>query len=320
MPGVENIRACLKVSVIIPVYNTEAYVGETILSILNQDLKEIEIIVINDGSSDGSAAVIEKLVKQDNRIQFLSQQNSGQSVARNRGLEQARGKYIYFMDSDDLLDSDALQLCYEKCVSEDLDYVFFDGESFGYEGKAESWFDYKRTQFFEDKVYQGIELLPQMLALKCYKASVCLNLYKRDFLVGNSLNFYPGILHEDELFSARCYVCAKRIGLIDRAFFKRRLRPGSVMTSKVSIRNIENYFVVLAELKKIGAISSLGERQVIDRLVEYIINPVLEKAWELRWWSRVKVAGISMMKYLSFISFRSVAILLFKLPLKKCFN
>ena len=98
----------IKVSIIIPVYNTEKYIRQTVESIMSQTLKELEIIIINDGSTDESLKIVEKLALQDNRIQTYSQANQGVSVARNEGIARAQGEYIYFMDSDDLLDTDAL--------------------------------------------------------------------------------------------------------------------------------------------------------------------------------------------------------------------
>ena len=105
----------IKVSVVIPVYNTEKYVREAIESIIHQSLKELEIIIINDGSTDGSPEILKEISNTDHRIQVYTQTNQGQSTARNFGISHARGKYIYFMDSDDLLEEDALESCYLKC-------------------------------------------------------------------------------------------------------------------------------------------------------------------------------------------------------------
>ena len=105
----------IKVSVVIPVYNTEKYVREAIESIIHQSLKELEIIIINDGSTDGSPEILKEISNTDHRIQVYTQTNQGQSTARNFGISHARGKYIYFMDSDDLLEEDALEACYLKC-------------------------------------------------------------------------------------------------------------------------------------------------------------------------------------------------------------
>ena len=120
----------IKVSVVIPVYNTEKYVREAVESIMNQTLRELEIIIINDGSTDNSLQVAEELAAADSRIQVYSQTNRGLSMARNAGITHAHGRYIYFMDSDDLLEKDAMELCYSKCEEKELDFVFFDAQSF----------------------------------------------------------------------------------------------------------------------------------------------------------------------------------------------
>ena len=97
-----------KVSVIIPVYNTEAYVEQTLRSIMGQTLRDIELIVVNDGSTDGSLSVLERIATGDDRIRLYTQPNKGLSQTRNAGIARARGEFIYFMDSDDLLERTAL--------------------------------------------------------------------------------------------------------------------------------------------------------------------------------------------------------------------
>lgn len=113
-----------KVSVIIPVYNTELYIKQTVESIQKQTLYDIEIIIINDGSTDNSLSLLLELSKQDHRIKIFSQENQGLSISRNTGLEKASGEFVYFMDSDDLLEKDALEICYQKCIAEKLDLCF----------------------------------------------------------------------------------------------------------------------------------------------------------------------------------------------------
>ena len=118
----------IKVSVVIPVYNTEKYVREAVESIMNQTLRELEIIIINDGSTDNSLQVVEELAAADSRIQVYSQTNQGLSMARNAGITHAHGRYIYFMDSDDLLEKDAMELCYNKCEEKELDKIVMVGD------------------------------------------------------------------------------------------------------------------------------------------------------------------------------------------------
>ena len=121
----------VKVSVILPVYNVARYLDDTFTSLLNQTLQEMEIIAVNDGSTDNSEEIIKKYAQEDQRIKVFSQKNQGQSVARNLALQHATGEYIYMMDSDDkLADPNALRICYDYAEKNHAEFIFFDGESF----------------------------------------------------------------------------------------------------------------------------------------------------------------------------------------------
>ena len=155
----------IKVSVILPIYNVAQYLDETFTSLLNQTLQEIEIIAVNDGSSDNSLEIIQKYAQQDFRISYYTQENQGQSAARNLALQHAKGKYIYMMDSDDVLaDPDALRICYEYAEQNKADFVFFDGNTLQEKGATHITWDYQRTEDLdENRAYQGEELLSEML-------------------------------------------------------------------------------------------------------------------------------------------------------------
>lgn len=115
----------IKVSVIIPVYNAEKYLRQCLGSVINQTLQEIEIICINDGSSDGSSLILEEYASSDSRIKLLHHKNAGAGVARNRGLKIARGEYLSFLESDDFFDQNMLELAYKKAKDDDADIVVF---------------------------------------------------------------------------------------------------------------------------------------------------------------------------------------------------
>ena len=115
-----------KITVIIPVYNTAKYLREAIDSILNQTFKEIEVIAINDGSTDNCLDILNEYALNDNRVKVYSQENKGLSLTRNFGLDNSRGDYIYFFDSDDILLPLALEELYNKCEKDNLDFCFFD--------------------------------------------------------------------------------------------------------------------------------------------------------------------------------------------------
>jgi glycosyltransferase involved in cell wall biosynthesis len=109
------------ISIIIPVFNVERYIDETITSVINQSYNNLEVILVNDGSTDNSKAICEKYVNNDNRITLINQINAGVSVARNKGLEASKGKYIFFMDSDDTIDEEFIKSSYNAAINDDAE-------------------------------------------------------------------------------------------------------------------------------------------------------------------------------------------------------
>jgi glycosyltransferase involved in cell wall biosynthesis len=268
-----------KVSVIIPVYNTDKFLEVAFSSIQNQTLKDIEIIVVNDGSTDRSQEIIESLAKTDQRIKYFSQLNSGQSVARNNGMDNASGDFIYFMDSDDLLEIDALEMCYNKCISENLDLVTFDSEIFSDGNESVGWgYNYFRAGKIEEKVYSGVEMMEALLKKNIFRAAPWLIFVKRSLLQELKLKFFPGIIHEDELFTPILYLAAARIGYIPRNFFHRRIRANSTMTNNFSKKNLRGYFTVVEQLTLFAADKEKRVKVIVDRLIKDIANAVAYNA------------------------------------------
>lgn len=127
-----------KVSVIVPVYNVEKYLSECLESLINQTLSDIEIICVNDGSTDDSRNVLERYAASDKRIAVVNQTNKGLSAARNSGVKTARGRYLYFLDSDDFIDRNALEYLYQEAEKYRLDILYFDGVSVWERSKFQS--------------------------------------------------------------------------------------------------------------------------------------------------------------------------------------
>ncbi len=300
----------IKVTVVIPVYNTEDYVEQTIESICAQTLDDIEIIAINDGSRDGSLRIMEAAAAHDPRIRVLSQQNRGLSLTRNRGIAEARGEFIYFMDSDDLLEPDTLELCYDKCKAERLDLVIFDADVFSDEGGFELGFDYMRSHLIEDKVYAGEEMMRALMDTGGYRSSACLCLVRTGLLRELGLEFYPGILHEDELYTPQLLLGAARAGRIDRAFFHRRMRPGSIMTATYSPRTIEGYKTVLTELRKYAAGREASQAELVERRVREVLNAVVFNASTMPLQARMDLLGWSLKHFSGTVSAKNMARLL----------
>lgn len=240
------------ISVLIPVYNVEAYIEECIRSILKNTFQDFEIICVDDGSSDDSLNILERLSKEDARIKVVSQKNQGQSVARNKALELAEGKYVYFLDSDDKITENALGELYEKLEQDALDVLYFSGKSFYATAELEESFGnfknaYLRETLYEG-VYDGLELFALLREAKDYSMSPCIQIIRRELLNQNNIRFLEGIIHEDNHFSFLVIFYAKRAACVQNVYFLRRVREDSVMTTAKDHRNILGYFVCMNTL------------------------------------------------------------------------
>lgn len=239
-----------KVSVIIPVYNTDAYLHETLDSICNQTLQELEIILINDGSTDNSRHIIEEYAQRDERIKYHTQSNQGQGVARNNGLKLASGEYIYFMDSDDILYTDTLRQCYEECEKEKLDFVTFDAETILETPHSSGSFCYDRKEKMgARKTWKGIDLMRYELEHDIFYVVPWLCFIRRSFLAKHFTGFPAGIIHEDTILVMQIMLNAQCAGYISHPLFKRRVRLSSTMTTGFSMRNIEGYTMVCKQIR-----------------------------------------------------------------------
>lgn len=259
----------VKVSVILPIYNVAPYLDETFQSILCQTLTDIEIIAVNDGSTDDSEEIIRKYQQQDARIISVTQNNQGLSCARNTALRHVTGEYIYMMDSDDILSSpNALQACYEYAEKNQADFIFFDAERFtDHDYKHIS--DIQRTHLVdENKKYDGEFLLNLMLDTKLHNSVVWLLLINTNFLKKLHLTFYPGILHEDELFTTILTLSSSSVFALKESYVKHRIRSTSIMGKKYSDRNMNCYLTVADELLK------FRQTPIVHKFLRYTLSAV----------------------------------------------
>jgi glycosyltransferase involved in cell wall biosynthesis len=260
----------VKVSIILPVYNVAPYLEETFQSIIQQSLKEIEIVAVNDGSTDNSEEIIKKWQQQDSRIILLSQKNKGQSAARNLALQYATGQYIYMMDSDDkLTDPEALQTCYDYAERNKADFIFFDGESFSEEGVSRISRNTKRTHLVdEDKAYNGEYLLNLTLDTWTHNCVVWLLFIRKDYLDHIGLRFYEGIIHEDELYTTILALSSNNIFCLKRNLVGHRIRQASTMTTNFSKRNLNCYLTGADELLR------FRRTPIIHKFLRYTLSKV----------------------------------------------
>lgn len=306
-----------EISVIMPVYNTSRYLKIAIDSILNQSFENFELIVVDDGSTDESSSILEGYKNRNNRIKVLSQTNSGQSIAKNIALDIALGKYVYFMDSDDILMEDALMSCYNKAETNSLDLVFFDATIFYEENTKPFGFDYNRKNVVNSSItYEGFEVLNLLLLNKVFRASPCVHFVRRDIIENVSLRFFPGIIHEDELFTPQLYINSKRVGYIPKDFFNRRVRSNSTMTKKFSQKNIDGYLTVVNEWNLIKQDKSFQEQSTVNKLIANIINSVAYQSSQLPLNERLQVIYFVLKEGFAGITFKNLIILLFPVTIK----
>ena len=222
-----------KVSVIVPVYNVENYLDECLSSIVNQTLKDIEIICINDGSTDGSLEILNEYAEKDDRISVITQENQGHAVATNRGISMASGKYLYLMDSDDIVELNALEDTYNLSESKDLDFLIF---------KAINYYE-DEDRSYESEVYSMQNLFKRVgdnvFSYKDIPDNVLFNmsvtpwskLYNRKFIERIGAKFPEGLIFDDNVFYWQVLFNAKRIYFHNEFLFTRRWHTSSSTTS-----------------------------------------------------------------------------------------
>ena len=238
-----------KISVIIPVYNTEKYLKECLDSIINQTLKDIEIICINDGSTDKSLDILNSYAKSDKRVKIFSQENQGQGVARNYGLSIATGDYIHFMDSDDILELNTLEDTYKLCEEKDLDFVMF--KLTNYDDEKDEYYneeDYTMSKLYK-KVGDNIFNYKDLGNLIFNVAVSPVNkLYNHDFIKKYGVKFPENLIFEDNIFFWNAFLNTEKVLFYNEYLYLRRRHSNSTtgggskkFIDTIKINNIKIY-------------------------------------------------------------------------------
>ena len=219
------------ISVIIPVYNVSCYLKDCLNSVVNQTYKNLEIIIIDDGSTDGSQQICDEYSKMDKRIKVIHQKNSGSGAAKNAGLRLATGKYLAFVDSDDYVENNAFELMINKMIECDLDIVHC-----GFRNVYKNEIVEKRLSV-NNVIYNANEYLEMFL--KDWTCGLLWNkLYKSELF--NGIFFKEGRIIDDEFFTYQGVINSSRIGCYDFIVYNYRQRKSSVMVSKENRHRIIN--------------------------------------------------------------------------------
>lgn len=217
-----------KVSVIIPVYNVEKYLRQCMDSVVNQTLKDIEIICVNDCSPDNSAEILREYAAQDPRVVVLNmEKNSGQSAARNKALDIANGKYVQFLDADDWLNTDCCRQLFEQAESKKLDMLSMAAVSY-----IEDTHNYIDEPFYNFYYLKKIENCSTDIYKRKWwlmAPSASLTVYKYDFLSKNNIRFKEGVKFEDCLFFKIALFAADSVGVnFNKLYYRRKHSESTV--------------------------------------------------------------------------------------------
>lgn len=251
-----------KVSIIIPVYNVEKYLDRCINSLKNQTIEDIEIILVDDASSDSSPHICDEAEKQDGRIKVIHKINEGAGKARNAALEIARGKYIGFVDSDDYVEPEMFEILYNTAEKYDSDLVmsgvlFVDGNMFSKEGECICKTYFEKDTHFETKedlkkLRMGIVgALPDDCDDSKYGMSIWKNLFKNEIIKQNKLTFQSEreMLSEDALFMIDYISCISKATGINEAFYN-YFRNGESISKSYKKDRFEKGLVFVNEVEK----------------------------------------------------------------------
>lgn len=260
-------------SVVIPVFNVERYLGDCLDSVLKQTCSDWEAICVNDGSTDGSAAILEDYQKKDNRIRVVTQPNGGLSSARNTGMAVAKGDYLLFLDSDDWLENDALQILARHLDGEDM--LCFSGRRFSEETGLFNPTDQLAEKTYSSRMayYNENALLPRDFAFVC----VVLRTYKRSFLFGHNLCFMEGICHEDNLFTPKACFYAEKVSVINACLYNYRVRANSITTNEV-LKHASDMMVIANELAAFFIPRQGFDKTVVYRAITHHYQVAFERA------------------------------------------
>lgn len=242
----------MKLSIIIPAYNTEKYIGQCIDSVLKINDMEYELIIINDGSTDRTAEILNSYAKRHSHIKIISQENQGAASARNRGIKESTGDYIYFLDSDDWIETGS----FEKIIR-NLEEDYKNNEKIDVvTGKETAYSEFTKEEAPDERIpgelrgktMSGMEFMKKAVKGKFWNVRLPIYLYRKELFTEKGILFPEGRKsNEDEVFSINVFYNAGKLKITDETFGYYRAREGSIM-SRLTITHAEDIFENAREL------------------------------------------------------------------------
>lgn len=240
-----------KISIIVPVYNAGEFLAFSLGSLTGQSEGSLEIIVVDDGSSDDSVATLNELAEADDRIKVMTQANKGPSEARTLGLSVATGKWIAFFDADDWLAPNAMKTWLDRAESNDLDLLIGNGFGFAKEEAVGA----NREPILRNQpcecIISGEDWIKHCTSVDEWPHFVWLQFFRRDLIETHQLGFRPDLLHEDILWTLQIALVANKVGFCSIPFYGYRRNPASITrqpSEALFVKRAESYLVVLSAL------------------------------------------------------------------------
>ena len=230
------------ISVLVPVYNTNQYLPRCIDSILGQSFTDFELLLIDDGSTDGSAKICDAYAEKDSRIRVLHKENGGVSSARNLGLNEAKGEWVVFVDSDDWISDNCIKLLTEPLRNKEFDIVVGDYRIIGE-------FPYNLELSLPEGAYHETGITHTFCNGGIYIMSWN-KLYRKEFLLKNQLAFEEGKVHEDEILAFEISCLEKSFYVVKSVTYYYRIRENSIATIKDRHLKLQRYIAVFQSIKE----------------------------------------------------------------------
>lgn len=251
----------MELSIVIPLYNAGWYIGMCVDSILQIKNIDFEAIVVDDGSTDGSAAIVQSY--RDNRLRIIRQPNGGPSRARNRGLEEASGRYVAFIDADDFVDSVQYELFVKKVSEAEVDFGVGNGVYLFENGEKRV---FERNSLREGVWKSGFELMRDMQKNRCFRTEVWNHLFRREFLLKDRLYFDENLAYEDVKFICESYMKAGKVMYLGHAFYDYRQHE-SGLSGVVASHKSDDYLKIIEILQEKIAKLDGGQKQIAARMI-----------------------------------------------------
>jgi glycosyltransferase involved in cell wall biosynthesis len=285
-----------KLSIVVPIYNVEAYLEQCLASIQAQTLQDIEVLCINDGSTDGSLAVIQRFAAADERFVVVDKPNGGYGQAMNRGLELAQGEYLGIVESDDWVEPDMFESLYLAASFNQAPLA-----------RGDYYLSWTTPQLREEyfATLPGPERPLVANPLECYaliqvRPAIWSSIYRRSFLADFSINFTesPGASYQDTAFSLKAFSAAERVALMHRAFYHYRQD-----NLNASTKSVQKVYAVVDELENYRAwLEHLPERRQLSAEQMQRLRGVLEGIiYKTCRWNLLRIEGSLQPEFLQFM-------------------